>query len=50
MTNAFGSGVPPEALEGLYSLMSWYYDMKGFPDANIVKSIRCLHEEIRKGI
>ena len=37
MTNAFGSGVPPEALEGVYSLMSWYYDMKGFPDANIVK-------------
>ena len=24
MTNVFGSGVPPEALEGVYSLMSWY--------------------------
>lgn len=38
MTNSFGSGVPPEALEGVYSLMSWYYDMKGFKDAAIVKS------------
>ena len=38
MTNAFGSGVPPEALEGVYSLMSWYYDMKGFQDAAIVKA------------
>lgn len=38
MTNAFGSGVPPEALEGVYSLMSWYYDMTGFPDTAIVKA------------
>ena len=38
MTNSFGSGVPPEALEGVYSLMSWYYDMKGFQDAAIVKA------------
>lgn len=38
MTNSFGSGVPPEALEGVYSMMSWYYDMKGFQDAAIVKA------------
>lgn len=38
MTNSFGSGVPPEALDGVYSLMSWYYDMKGFQDAAIVKA------------
>lgn len=38
MTNAFGSGVPAEALDGVYSLMSWYYDMKGFEDAAIVKA------------
>jgi len=36
MTNVFGSGVPPEALEGVYSLMSWYYDLSGFPDKEIV--------------
>ena len=33
-----GSGVPAEALEGVYSLMGWYYDMKGFQDAAIVKA------------
>src|SRR5512145_728704 len=38
MTNSFGSGVPAEALEGVYSLMSWYYDMTGFQDAAIVKA------------
>jgi branched-chain amino acid transport system substrate-binding protein len=38
MTNAFGSGVPAEALEGVYSLMSWYYDLEGFKDSQIVAS------------
>ena len=38
MTNVFGGGVPPEAIEGVYSLMSWYWDMKGFKDASIVKA------------
>jgi branched-chain amino acid transport system substrate-binding protein len=38
MTNAFGAGVQPEALDGVYSMMSWYYDMKGFSDAGIVKA------------
>jgi branched-chain amino acid transport system substrate-binding protein len=48
MTNAFGSGVPPEALEGVYSLMSWYYDMKGFPDANIVKTSDAFAKKFEK--
>jgi len=38
MTNVFGSGVPADALEGVYSLMSWYYDMTGFKDAEVVKA------------
>ncbi len=38
MTNVFGSGVPAEALEGVYSLMSWYYDLNGFEDESVVKS------------
>lgn len=38
MTNIFGSGIPPEALEGVYSLMSWYYNMTGFNDPAIVKA------------
>jgi branched-chain amino acid transport system substrate-binding protein len=48
MTNAFGSGVPPEALEGVYSLMSWYYDMKGFPDAAIVKASDAFAKKFEK--
>ncbi len=38
MTNVFGSGVPAEALEGVYSLMSWYWNMEGFEDAEVVKA------------
>ena len=48
MTNAFGSGVPPEALEGVYSLMSWYYDMKGFQDAAIVKASDAFTKKFQK--
>ena len=48
MTNAFGSGVPPEALEGVYSLMSWYYDMKGFHDAAIVKASDAFAKKFRE--
>ena len=39
MTNVFGAGVPPEALDGVYSLMSWYWNMEGFPDEEIVKAV-----------
>ncbi|MBA7529961.1 hypothetical protein ES705_22163 [subsurface metagenome] len=38
MTNVFGKGVPPQALDGVYSLMSWYWDMEGFGDEEIVKA------------
>jgi len=48
MTNSFGSGVPPEALEGVYSLMSWYYDMKGFQDAAIVKASDAFTKKFRE--
>ena len=48
MTNAFGSGVPPEALAGVYSLMSWYYDLKGFRDASVVKAADEFTQKYRK--
>lgn len=38
MTNVFGSGVPAEALEGVYSLMSWYWNLEGFADEEVVKA------------
>ncbi|MCL5966545.1 MAG: ABC transporter substrate-binding protein [Deltaproteobacteria bacterium] len=48
MTNVFGSGVPANALEGVYSLMSWYYDMKGFKDAALVKAADAFSRKFRK--
>ena len=38
MTNVFGSGVPAEALEGVYSLMSWYWNLEGFADPEVIKA------------
>jgi branched-chain amino acid transport system substrate-binding protein len=38
MTNVFGSGVPAEALDGVYSLMSWYWNMEGFHDQEVVQA------------
>lgn len=40
MTQVFGSGVPPEALEGVYSLMFWNWSMDGFEDATVVKATK----------
>jgi len=37
MTNVFGSGVPAEALDGVYSLMSWYWNMEGFEDQDVIQ-------------
>jgi branched-chain amino acid transport system substrate-binding protein len=48
MTNVFGSGVPADALDGVYSLMSWYYDMTGFKDAAVVKAANDFSQKFRK--
>ncbi len=48
MTNVFGSGVPASALEGVYSLMSWYYDLKGFGDPAVVKAADDFTKRFRK--
>lgn len=48
MTNVFGSGVPPEALEGVYSLMSWYHDLSGFQDKEIASQGAAFSEKFRK--
>jgi len=48
MTNVFGSGVPAEALEGVYSLMSWYWNLEGFEDAEVVKAGKAFVEQYEK--
>jgi branched-chain amino acid transport system substrate-binding protein len=47
MTNVFGSGVPPEALEGVYSLMSWYYDLADFPDKEVAAQSKAFADKFR---
>ncbi len=48
MTNVFGSGVPAEALDGVYSLMSWYWNMDGFQDEEVVKAGKSFVEKYMK--
>jgi branched-chain amino acid transport system substrate-binding protein len=48
MTNVFGSGVPPEALEGVYSLMSWYYDLSDFPDKDVAAASKAFADKFKK--
>lgn len=48
MTNVFGSGVPAEAIEGVYSLMSFYYDMEGFNDETIVRAAKAFTDRFIK--
>lgn len=48
MTNVFGSGVPAEAMDGVYSLMSWYYDLSGFKDEEIVTQGKKFSEKFQR--
>jgi branched-chain amino acid transport system substrate-binding protein len=48
MTNVFGSGVPAEALDGVYSLMSWYWNLEGFQDPEVVKAGKAFVEKYEK--
>jgi branched-chain amino acid transport system substrate-binding protein len=38
MTNVVAKGIPPEALEGIYSMHYFYYDLSGFADKAVAKS------------
>jgi len=40
ITNVVARGVPPEALEGVYSMHYFYYDLAGFPDKEVAKSAK----------
>lgn len=48
MTNVFGSGVPAEALEGVYSLMSWYWNLEGFEDPQVVQAGKAFVDKYMK--
>jgi branched-chain amino acid transport system substrate-binding protein len=40
ITNVVAKGLPPEALEGVYSMHYFYYDLSDFPDKEVAKSAR----------
>jgi branched-chain amino acid transport system substrate-binding protein len=38
MTNVVAKGIPPEALEGIYAMHYFYYDLASFEDKEVAKS------------
>lgn len=40
LMNAFATGIPPEAIEGVYGQTFWYHDMSGFDDPEVVAASR----------
>ena len=40
ITNVVAKGLPPEALQGVYSMHYFYYDLTGFPDKELVASAK----------
>jgi branched-chain amino acid transport system substrate-binding protein len=40
ITNVVAKGLPPEALEGVYSMHYFYYDLDNFPDKEVAKSAK----------
>lgn len=36
LMNAFATGIPAEAIDGVYGQMFWYHDMSGFDDPDVV--------------
>jgi branched-chain amino acid transport system substrate-binding protein len=38
ITNVVARGIPPEALEGVYSMHYFYYDLSSFPDKEVARS------------
>ena len=40
ITNTVGKGLPPEALEGVYAMHYFYYDLANFPDKEVAKQAK----------
>jgi branched-chain amino acid transport system substrate-binding protein len=40
MTNVVAKGIPPQALEGIYAMHYFYYDLSGFEDKAVAKTAK----------
>jgi branched-chain amino acid transport system substrate-binding protein len=44
ITNVVAKGIPPQALDGVYSIHYFYYDLEGFEDKEVAKSAKAFTE------
>jgi branched-chain amino acid transport system substrate-binding protein len=44
ITNVVAKGLPPEALQGVYSMHYFYYDLAGFEDQDVAKSAKEIND------
>jgi branched-chain amino acid transport system substrate-binding protein len=44
ITNVVAKGLPPEALEGVYSMHYFYYDLSGFEDKEVAKRAKEIND------
>jgi len=47
ITNVVARGIPPEALEGIYSMHYFYYDLSDFEDKEVAKSAKAFTDLYR---
>ena len=47
ITNVVAKGLPPEALQGVYAMHYFYYDLSSFPDKEVAKSAQEFTELFR---
>lgn len=48
ITNVVAKGIPPKAVDGLYAMHYFYWDMSGFPDKEVVKRATDYAERYRR--
>jgi branched-chain amino acid transport system substrate-binding protein len=47
ITNVVAKGIPPEALQGVYSMHYFYYDLAGFEDKEVAASAKAFNDLYR---
>ena len=50
ITNVVAKGLPPEALQGVYAMHFFYYDLASFPDKAVAKSAARVHRAVPRKV